>query len=84
MTTTDSIAHWITAWFEKRNPGTEIVPDANYYEAGYVDSFGIIELIEVIEEKFAIRFSDDDFKLSSFRTIVGVTKIIERRRSTHA
>ena len=75
-----SIGDWIRAWFERRNPGTKISDKLNFYQEGYVDSFGIIELIEAIEDHFSIRFEDGDFKMPSFRTITGVSALVEQRK----
>lgn len=74
-----STKQWIRAWFEQRNPGKPIDDDANFYASGYVDSFGIIELIDALESQFAILFEDADFKLPAFRTIVGVSALVDER-----
>jgi acyl carrier protein len=78
MNETD-ITQWIVAWFVERNPGMVPVRTENYYEAGLVDSFGIIELIEEVEEHYGILFEDDDFTLPEFRTIDGLARIISRK-----
>jgi acyl carrier protein len=75
----DSVRAWVHTWFVERNPTSAIDDEANFYEAGYVDSFGIIELIDAIESHFAIQFADEDFRLASFRTIVGLSDIIAAR-----
>ena len=75
----ETVRAWVRAWFVERNPATAIDDEANFYEAGYVDSFGIIELIDAIESHFAIEFADEDFRLASFRTIVGLSDIIASR-----
>jgi len=51
----------------------------NYFENGWIDSLKFIELITQIEEKFGIRFSNDEFLDRKFSTIEGLTKIIERK-----
>ena len=73
------ITLWIVAWFVERNPDTVLTHTENYYDAGLVDSFGIIELIEEIEQHFGILFEDDDFTLPEFRTIDGLARIISRK-----
>ena len=77
---TEQIKDWIIHWFEKRNPGIDIDASRDYYEMRLLDSFGIIELIDVLEEHFAIVFSDEDFRQAEFRTIQGLSSIIAAKQ----
>jgi D-alanine--poly(phosphoribitol) ligase subunit 2 len=74
---------WIIEWFEKN---TNLKRDdieknicENYLEKGWIDSFKFISFITDIEEKFNIRFSNDQFQDRSFSTIKGIVKIIEEK-----
>ena len=74
---------WLINWFEKNSLATGINMKnslkENYFESGWIDSLKFIELITQIEEKFGIRFSNDEFLDRKFSTIEGLTKIIERK-----
>jgi D-alanine--poly(phosphoribitol) ligase subunit 2 len=74
---------WLTNWFEKNSLATGVNMKnslkENYLENGWIDSLKFIELITQIEEKFGIRFSNDEFLDRKFSTIEGLTKIIERK-----
>ena len=74
---------WLIIWFEKNSLATGIIMKnslkENYFENGWIDSLKFIELITQIEEKFGIRFSNDEFLDRKFSTIEGLTKIIERK-----
>jgi|TARA_Y100001949_G_scaffold51631_1_gene43476 D-alanine--poly(phosphoribitol) ligase subunit 2 len=74
---------WLINWFEKNSLATGINMKnslkENYFENGWIDSLKFIELITQIEEKFGIRFSNDEFLDRKFSTIEGLTKIIERK-----
>ncbi len=74
-----SIITWLTQWFSERNPGVEIKASVDFYEERYIDSFGIIELIDVAEGEFNIMFDDDDFKKAQFRKIEGLAAIIQEK-----
>ncbi len=53
-------------------------PDSfNYVESGYVDSLGIIQFIAELEDEFSIEFSDDEIASEEFKTVGGVSRIIE-------
>ncbi|MDD5728858.1 MAG: phosphopantetheine-binding protein [Victivallales bacterium] len=79
------IENWLFDWIKnrKRNHGQGPEFGIDYYKAGFLDSFGIIELIEAVEEHFAILFDDQDFKKCEFRTITGLAGII-RAKKGHA
>jgi len=71
---------WLLNWFEQRG-----IPDAvqkdqiaelNYFQAGLLDSFGVIELIGAIEAEFGIQFTQDHFQDRRFGTIAGLSEII--------
>lgn len=75
----DETQNWIMNWFKRRNTDRTINVETDFYKDGLVDSFGIIELIEELEDHFSIRFDDSDFKLSSFRTIQGLVQMIDQK-----
>lgn len=66
----ESVITWIAAWLTKRQPGEEITlsPDTDLYESGLLDSLGVIELIEALEEHFDMQLSDDQMQ-------AGLTKL---------
>lgn len=82
MTDTE-IQAWLSDWFAERNPDRDspLAPTENYYDAGLVDSFGIIELIEEIEKKYDIMFDDDEFTQPAFMTIEGLAKLVQQKRA---
>jgi acyl carrier protein len=77
----DSIDKWLTDWLSRNNPliSASIDPATEYYKSGLVDSFGIIELIVDIENKFMIKFDDSDFRKDKFRTIKGLGELIREK-----
>ncbi len=76
----ENVAQWLTEWFADRGA---VVPESmdemlsqNYFEAGYVDSFGVIEMIADIEDKFDIRFTSEHFQERRFAIVSGLSEII--------
>ena len=45
-----------------------------------IDSYGIVELIEFIEQNFAIRFPDEEIKPDNFRTVTDIATCVARIR----
>jgi acyl carrier protein len=52
------------------------------FEDGYVDSIGVIELIQFLEKTFAIEIPEGDLFSPEFSTIDGIAKIVVRNRSS--
>ena len=81
----ENVEKWLFEWF--RRHGGEIVEnlqqakEQNYFNAGWIDSMGVIELISEIEQYFNIAFSAGDFQDRRFSTIAGLAEIIQNRMS---
>jgi D-alanine--poly(phosphoribitol) ligase subunit 2 len=74
----DACIDWIAGWFAARAPippGFDLA-NGNYFEAGLIDSFAVIELIEAIETQFEIRFTEVHFQDRRFTTVGGLAEII--------
>eukprot|EP00831_Metopus_contortus_P024618 TRINITY_DN2142_c0_g1_i3.p2 TRINITY_DN2142_c0_g1~~TRINITY_DN2142_c0_g1_i3.p2 ORF type:complete len:183 (-),score=23.24 TRINITY_DN2142_c0_g1_i3:422-970(-) len=80
----DMIAAWVINWLKARNLNSKlnIRSEDNFYKCGYIDSFGIIELITEIEDYFSICFEDSDFHMDGFLTISGMAEIIYNKKGT--
>jgi acyl carrier protein len=50
------------------------------FEDGYVDSIGVIELIQFLERTFAIEIPEEDLFSPEFTTIDGIARIVTRNR----
>jgi acyl carrier protein len=55
-----------------------LTPDTDLFEAGILDSFGVIEYISALEEKFDIKISNDDLLPQNLGTVAGTAQTIER------
>jgi len=69
---------------------TELVKDKSHanvadsdslIESGIVDSLGIMKLIGFLEDKIAIRISDDDLVPENFSTIDSITALVQKKQS---
>jgi len=60
--------------------GAAIGPDTNLFEAGVLDSFGLIELVKFIEKEFSISIEDDEIASPALSSLAGMTALVERKR----
>ncbi len=73
---------WVLDWFiNNRDIDLEEAKkhlDENFFELGYIDSFGFIMLISAVRESFDITFDNDQFQDRSFATLKGFANVLER------
>ena len=50
------------------------------FDAGVLDSFGLLEFITAIEEEFTMKISDDDLVPANFETISEIHAYVDSRR----
>jgi acyl carrier protein len=55
--------------------------DASLLEAGVLDSTGVLELIEHLEQRYGITVPDEDLLPENFDSIAGVVRYLERAGS---
>lgn len=76
---------WLLRWFaENRDIAlaeSQKHLDENFFELGYIDSFGFIMLIASVEEELHISFDNDQFQDRSFSTIRGFADALERMKT---
>lgn len=72
-------SQWLLDWFSKRSPEVQLKVDDNYFNAGAIDSLGVIELIEDVEQQFQIRFSQHDFQDRRFPSVSGLSEILAEK-----
>ncbi len=79
---TDAAA-WVREWFTANatQAWDEALWQDNYLEAGLIDSFGLIGLIDAVEQAFALRIPADSFQDRRFATMAGLAAIIDELRS---
>jgi acyl carrier protein len=80
---TVKVQTWLKDWFQSRaklgTQAKEFSLDINYFEAGWLTSMEVVELITEIEQQFGIEFSDDDMQDQRFETIAGLAELILAR-----
>ena len=72
---------WLFDWFAHNAPQVQLSAEDNYFEAGAIDSFGVIELIEDMEKAFEVRFSEYDFQDRRFSSISGLGAILAGKKA---
>lgn len=71
---------WLTEWFHSREPHITLTPETNFFVAGAIDSFGVIELIEEVEHTFSVKFTQEEFQDPRFVSIQGLAELLEGKK----
>ncbi len=59
---------------------TVVAGDTRLFDDGLgLDSFGVVEYISLIEQKFKIEFAEQDLDPQNFVTIAGLAKLVAAR-----
>ena len=56
--------------------------DQSLVELGYLDSFGVVELVSFIEKNFNVVINDDEITKEKFGSINKMTNLIENKKSS--
>lgn len=80
----DEVSTWLLDWFAGRGEVPGATPEerlaVSYFDAKLIDSMSVVELLEAVEARFAMRFSEADFQDRRFFTIGGLATLVRERR----
>lgn len=72
-----STADWLENWFRSRTGLAEHPRDKNMFDAAWIDSMGVMELIDALEQEFGFRFTESHFQDRRFPTIGGLAGLVD-------
>jgi acyl carrier protein len=82
----DETRRYITENFLYARPDRVVGEDEHLMERGIVDSMGMMELIEFLEDRFAVQPADDEITEQNFATLrrIAVFVAYKRRAASNA
>ncbi len=54
----------------------------NLFAGGVIDSMMAVELVTFLEKAFAVTIDDEDLELANFRSVEGMLRLVQRKRSS--
>ena len=73
------IRTFVANWFrDGREAGLE--PDTPLVTSGIVDSAGVVEIVEFLERRFRVKFSDADISLQNCNTLRALSDLVASRQ----
>jgi acyl carrier protein len=75
-TVADELERFIRHQFQVPDDDTNLTRETHLWEAGYVDSLGVAEVIAHLEETFGVRIPDEALFSPDFVRIRGIAQIV--------
>ena len=76
----DEVRGWLVNRLAKGKSLSDEDCGRSYFDQGLVDSLGVIELIEDLEQQYSIRFTEAHFQQRRFATIDGLSELVQELR----
>ena len=71
---------YITENFLYARPDRVVGEEEHLMERGIVDSMGMMELIDFLEERFGVQPADDEITEQNFATLARIASFVSRKR----
>jgi acyl carrier protein len=79
MSTTDKLRHFVVEQLRWDGPSNQLTDDYPLLDNGVIDSFGIFEIVQFIEDECRIEIADDELVPENFATLGAIAKLVERK-----
>lgn len=83
MSETNGIHPPIRAFLLNKFPQAKkraLTDDLMLLESGIIDSLGVLDLVQFLEEHFRIKVDDEDLTPENFGTLQGMVSLVEQKR----
>lgn len=75
----ETVRNWLAETVLVPIDDPKLTDETNLLEAGYMDSYGLVELVAFIESSFAIQLADDELMSAELSSVGGVCNLILRK-----
>jgi acyl carrier protein len=74
-----TLAAYVERTFLVRFGENGLETSSNLFEAGVVDSYGLVEMVSFIESQFGVSFSDEELLSPSLASVDGIAALLSSR-----
>lgn len=75
----NQLRDYIVKQFMYDQPNARLDPDTDLLNDGIVDSMGILQVVNFLEEKFGVQVSDDEITPENFRSLRALVDFIGQK-----
>lgn len=76
---TDALRTFIKKTFKVDDSDSEFTDDVHLFDYGYVDSFGAVNIIVFVRERFGVTISDKDLVIHPLNTVREIATLVHQR-----
>lgn len=70
--------HDILEILKEIQPGFDFTDNVDFIESGYLDSFDVVQVISMLEDKFDIKISALDLMPDNFNSLAAIKRLVEK------
>lgn len=78
----DQLKNYILSEFMYEDNKKSLEPEDDLLSQGVIDSMGILQIVNFMEEKFGISVIDEEIIPENFRTLNALTNFVVRKNAT--
>lgn len=82
----DNVKDFIIEYIQREYtiPVDTDIMNLNFVEEGYIDSFGFIQFVAVIEDEFGITFTDEELMSDDIRIVGKTVELVKHKMEIEA
>jgi len=81
MDTQKELREFIFNNFLMARTDIELLDSDSLYNKGIIDSTGVLELVDFVEEKFNVKFADEELVPENLDSINNICRYLERKKA---
>ena len=70
----------ISGYIRKKYNVDNLQDDTSLFASGIIDSFGILELVAYLEQKYSLRLESKDLIKENLETVIAISRLIEAKK----
>jgi acyl carrier protein len=79
MNTTETLRDFIVDQLRWDGAPRQLTDDYPLLESGVIDSFGIFEIVQFLEDECSVEIADDELVPENFATLAAIAKLVESK-----
>jgi len=79
-----SVKDKIRAFLRDKTKQPDLTDEADYFQAGFVNSLFAMQLVLFVEKEFQLRVGDDDLVIENFNSINAISALVARKQAPAA
>ena len=79
----ETIIEYIETRLLPEGENIRLAPDDNLLERAPIDSMGVVQLVDFLEQQFGVKIGAGEVTIQNFQTVDAMFALIERKRAVH-